>query len=268
MSAAPEFFIPGTSWLHRSDPRVKLLLLGLIVVVLLVIQNLWAMSAAVLILSIALRSAAVPAGRIRFLIRALLPIMILMPLVWVIFYPQGQTVVSLGFFNLHVESLARGLTVALRILAMTFAIFALLFTTDTDTLIQGLVRLRMPYSWGLTLSLALRYVPIFAGSYTSIQEAQQARGLEYGSSRGLKRVREMMPVLVPMIIESFRTSQQMAIALEARGYGASGVVRTYYKTIQMRTLDWVLIAAGSTLFAAILFLKVSNGFGNEPVYLF
>ena len=62
--------------------------------------------------------------------------------------------------------------------------------------------------------------------------------------------------------------RQMAIALEARGYGASGVVRTYYKAIQMRTLDWVLIVAGSALFAAILFLNLNYGFGNEAVYLF
>lgn len=265
---APEFYIAGRSWLHVADPRAKLLLLVLTVLLLLVFQNLWVMMAAWLLILIVHRSARVPRDRIIFLLRALLPVTILMPLIWVIFYPAGEVIISVGFINIHGESLAEGLTVALRIQAMTFAIFALLFTTDTDTLMQGLVRLKMPYSWGLMLSLALRYVPNFANSYSSIQQAQQARGLEYESARGLKRVREMMPVLVPMIIGSFRSSEQMAIALEARGFGAPGVERTYLNVIRMRVMDWVLVAVGLVAAFGLFALNILYGFGADPISIF
>jgi energy-coupling factor transport system permease protein len=268
MSVAPDFYIAGRSWLHVADPRVKLLLVGLVVMFLLVFQNLWVLLVAWLIILIVHRSAKVTKDRILFLLRALLPVSILMPLIWVVFYPAGDFIFRIGFFNIHGESLAQGLTVALRIQAMTFAIFALLFTTDTDTLMQGLVRLKMPYSWGLMLSLALRYVPNFANSYSSIRQAQQARGLEYESSRGLKRVREMMPVLVPMIIGSFRSSEQMAIALEARGFDAPGVQRTYLHVIRMRARDWALVAFGILATLALLALNIAYGFGAAPISIF
>ena len=268
MSVAPDFYVHRRSWLHDTDPRVKLLMLVLTVVLLLVFQNLWIMLATWFLILILHRSAKVPMDRIRFLLRALLPVTILMPLIWVIFYPAGEIIISIGFINIRGESLAEGLTVALRIQAMTLAIFAVLFTTDTDTLMQGLVRLRMPYSWGLMLSLALRYVPNFANSYSSIHQAQQARGLEYESTRGLKRVREMMPVLVPMIIGSFRSSEQMSIALEARGFGVQGVQRTYLNLIRFRVLDWVLVALGLFVAMGLLALNLAYGFGTDPIAIF
>ena len=268
MSVAPDFYLPGRSWLHSTDPRVKLFLLLLVVVLLLVFQNLWVMLFAFFLMLIVHWSAGVPWDRMRFLIRALLPVVILMPLIWVIFYPQGEVSINLGIISIHGQSLAQGLSVSLRILAMTFAIFAVLFTTDTDTLIRGLVRLKMPYSWGLMLSLALRYVPNFANSYTSIQQAQQARGLEYETQRGLKRVRKMMPVLVPMIIGSFRSSEQMAVALEARGYGARGVQRTFLKVLRMNAADWMLIAGGMVVTGGLLVLVALVGFGSDPIYVF
>jgi energy-coupling factor transport system permease protein len=268
VSVAPDFYIAGRSWLHAADPRAKLLLLVLTVVLLLVFQNLWVMLAAWLLVLIVHRSAGVPKERIVFLLRALLPVTILMPLIWVIFYPAGEVIISIGIIDIHGESLAEGLTVALRIQAMTFAIFALLFTTDTDTLMQGLVRLKMPYTWGLMLSLALRYVPNFANSYSSVQQAQQARGLEYESTRGLKRVREMMPVLVPMIIGSFRSSEQMAIALEARGFGAPGVRRTYLNVIHMRAMDWAIVTIGLLAAGALLVVNIVYGFGSDLISIF
>jgi len=268
MSVAPEFYLSGRSWLHETDPRVKLLMLILTVVLLLVFQNIWTMLAAWVLILLAHRSAEVPGERIRFLLRALLPVTILMPLIWIIFYPAGELTIRLGFIAIRGESLAQGLTVALRIQAMTLAIFAVLFTTDIDTLIQGLVRLKLPYSWGLMLSLALRYVPKFANSYASIRQAQQARGLEYESKRGLKRVREMMPVLVPMIIVSFRSSEETAIALEARGFGAPGVQRTFLRAIRLRTLDWGLVAAGLFVATGLLVLNQLYGFGADPIFIF
>ena len=84
-----------------------------------------------------------------------------------------------------------------------------------------MVKLKMPYEWGLVLALALRYIPTFQGAYTLISEAQQARGLEISGS-GFKRVKLMMPIFVAMIISSLRASDQLARALEARGLGAPG----------------------------------------------
>lgn len=267
MSVAPEFYIRGDSWLHTADPRAKLLLLALTLLLLLIFQNLVFMFLAWLLILLLLWTARVPRERITFVFKALLPVTILMPLIWIFVYPQGEVVLSFGFVNIRGQSLALGIMVVLRIQAITFAVFALLFTTDENSLAQGLVRLRVPYSWGLTLTLALRYIPNFADSYNSILQAQQARGLEYLNERGLGRVRALMPVLVPMVIQSFRASEQMGIALEARGYGVKGVQRTYLNAIRFRTTDWLIVIVGVAVAAAVLLALIQgSSAGAGPLW--
>ena len=110
----------------------------------------------------------------------------------------------------------QGALLALRLLALALIIFVWLFTTDQASMVKGFSALRMPYNWALTLSLALRYLPIFAGLFSQVRDAQQARGLDL-QQRGLnRRLRAYRPVLVAMIINALRQSEHLGWALEAR----------------------------------------------------
>ena len=149
----------------------------------------------------------------------MLPILVLVPLLWPVFYQEGSLLLALGPLRITDLSLARGVAVALRIVAMAFACFIPLFTSTQTELVQGLMRLGVPYRAGLLIGMALRYVGVFYGSFGVIIDAQAARGLDLAQGSLLQRLRSYLPVLVPMLISSLRTADRVAMALEARGYG-------------------------------------------------
>jgi len=134
--------------------------------------------------------------------------------------------------------------------------------------VRSLVKLGLPFEWGLVLALALRYIPTFQGTYTLIAQAQQARGLDISSGTGFKRVRAMMPIFVAMIISSLRASDQLAKALESRALGASGVRRTTLHDIHFRPVDYLLIGLLLTLTLGLMYLKLGYGFGSDPLNFF
>ena len=156
---------------------------------------------------------------------------------------------------------------ALRITTMAFVVFAWLYTTDHPAVVRSLVKLKVPYEWGLTLALALRYIPTFQGMYAVISEAQQARGLNISEGKGFKRVRALMPIFVAMIISAMRASDQLANALEARAFGASGVERTYLHDIHFRPLDWAYTVFILSVTVLLLYLNLRLGFGKHPLSL-
>ena len=267
MPVSLDFYVDRQSWLHRADPRTKFLLLICAALLLLLVKNLYLMLLAFSASLLLHRSARVPADKITFVLKALLPVSILMPVLWVVFYPSGPVLLEFWILRVTWLSLLQGITVTARINAMTLAVFAVLYTTDQRALVRGLVKLKLPYEWGLVLSLALRYIPNFQHSFTLITQAQQARGLDLGSLKGFRRVRVMMPVFVPMVISSLRASEQLSNALEARALGAPGIQRTSFRDIGYRRADLVLAALFLGITVGILALHLQFGFGADTISL-
>ena len=100
----------------------------------------------------------------------------------------------------------------------------------------------MPYDWALTLALALRYLPIFAGLFSQVRDAQQARGLDLEQRGLVRRLRAYRPVLVAMIINALRQSERLGWALEARALGAGQVRRSIFRPLHLRRTDYVVLA--------------------------
>ncbi len=268
MPVIVDLYTERSSWLHRMDPRVKLLFVAGSLVILLVFKNLFFMVAAIFSLHLLHLSAKMPARKFGFIWKTLLPVSLLMLTLWVIFYPAGEPLFEIWIVRITPTSIAQGLVLALRILCMAFVVFAWLYTTDQQSLVRSLVKLRLPYEWGLTLALALRYIPTFQGMFGIISDAQQARALNISSGKGFQRVRSMMPIFVAMIISSLRASDQLAKAMESRGLGARGVSRTSYFEIRMRPIDMFYTLALLLLFAGLLFLNLALGFGRQPLAWF
>ena len=135
-----------------------------------------------------------------------------------------------------------GVSFALRVNAMAFVAGLLLFCTEPSQLVRGLVKLGLPYTWGLTLSLSIRYLPTTYGLYQSIYEAQQARGWEPGRGGLIKRMRSYLPMLVAVMIGGLRMADNLAMALSARGLGAP-YPRSILRDIRFRPVDWGLTFA-------------------------
>jgi energy-coupling factor transport system permease protein len=264
MSLAFDLYLPRPSWLHRLDPRVKLGLLLAGTVLLLTFQSFFVCLSWLVLNQVLFLSAQVPLAKVRGVWLLMLPVSVLVALTWPLVYQEGTTVwFALGIVKITPLAVIHGLALALRLNALAQIYFLLLFTTDQMTLVRGLVALGVPFDWGLTLAIALRYIPAFFGTFQMIAEAQQARGLQLNRGPWLKRLRAYLPILVAMIITALRTMDNLSRALEARAFGATPH-RTALKTLAFTRRDGVVLLAGGLAAAGLLFARLALGFGALP----
>jgi energy-coupling factor transport system permease protein len=267
MAASADLYIPGQSWLHAADPRVKLLFAACAVLLLILCKNVFVMLAA-LALCLALHaSARIPAQKILFVVKAVLPTALLLGALWVVFYPSGPALAQVSIIRITALGLAQGAVLAMRIVGMGLAIFAWLYTTSQAAIVRSLVKLGLPFEWSLALGLALRYIPLFLDMYGMISDAQAARGLHRAEGSGFRRVRGLLPVFVAMVISALRTGDQLALALEARALGARGVRRTYLRDFHFRAADYGLALAILAVTIGFVYFNLSYGFGAYPIQL-
>ena len=267
MSAVYDLYQPGDSWLHRLDPRVKLALVASATVLLLVFRNLWIMVGASLLFLFFLASAHIARERIVSVWRITLPTMLLVAGLWVLFNRAvGPAFLDLGFIRVGWDNLGQGMALGLRIGALAALIFSWLFTTDQATLVRGMVALGLPYEWGLTLAMALRYLPTMGAILRMISDAQQARALNLTRGSPLRRVRAYMPIVVSMLITALRTAENLSRALESRALGASRH-RTYLRQLHLRTIDVVWLVGIVTVTVLLLWARFALGFGAAPLAL-
>ncbi|NLG29114.1 MAG: energy-coupling factor transporter transmembrane protein EcfT [Chloroflexi bacterium] len=252
MSARYDLYQPGSSWLHRLDPRCKLLM-ALCGSLWVLVWGAWWMVLAVLALAhAALLSAGIARGRLLSVWKVMLPTVALVALLWLVLYP-GEPPLILSFWIVRVSwgSLARACTIALRLIALALALFVWLFTTDQTALVRGLAALGLPYPASLTLAMALRYLPTMASALHTISDAQQARALDLHPRNPFVRARRYVPIIVAMLISAVRTAENLARALESRAYGSASR-RTALRTLAYRPADWAWTAALLLVTAAAL----------------
>ncbi len=265
MSLTYDLYQPGQSPLHRADPRVKLLLTVCASAALLTIQNLWLILLALAGVHGLLLGAGIRRERVVWIWRVTLPTVLLIAILWALLNPTPEEPWLVWWFvSLSAYNLAQGLAIGLRIAALAFVVFLWLFTTDQVELVLGLVALGLPYTWGLTLAMALRYLPTMGSAFRTISEAQQARALDLTQGGPVRRAKAYIPITVAMLISSLRTTQHVSYALESRALGALPY-RTYLHQLRFRPLDWAL-TVGILLATGIFFwARLTLGLGTHPL---
>jgi len=240
VSLTLDLHTPGRSWLHRLDPRVKLVGLGLGMTAAFLLPHPAHLALYTALLYALLRLAAVPPARIGWLWRQLRLLLLLILLLQPFFTPAGTAWLTVGPLRLTSGGLLNALQLALRVLSLALLTGCVLFTTKQRALVHGLVWLGIPYSWGLLLSLTLRFVPAIGKLFVAVREAQAARGWV---ARGniVQRTRDYLPVLVAVIIGTLQMSDQLTLALAARGL-AENAPRTVWRPLRMRLSDWLALA--------------------------
>jgi energy-coupling factor transport system permease protein len=257
--ARTSFFMPGDSWLHRLDPRVKLWFALAVVALSLAASDLALLAGVLLATQAALLLGRVPPGRLGRVWLSLTPLLLVILILQPLLASGGvaQRVWQIGPLRLTDAGLLSGARYALRLSAAAFAAALPVFTTPVSALVRALQKMGLPYRWGMVIGLALRYLATLRDQYTTISEAQQARGWDPAAGGLIRRVRATTPTLIALIVASLRLGDALALGLAARGFGAhSAARRTYLHDISMRPADWIALAAISAAFAGALLLAL------------
>lgn len=253
-----DVYVRRNTWLYGLDPRVKLLF----VLEAALVVFLWPRLEPPLIVSaicIALLGLAhVPLHRTLSFLRSTLPFLLLVLTLTTLFGGAQQPVVWWGWGPVQVgpAGLQRALLLIARLLALGFVFFFWLSTTDQGAMTRGFVALGLPYDYGLTLALALRYVPILGGLFEQVREAQEARGLDLTAGGLAARLRAYRPVLIAVVIGALRHGERLGWALETRALGAVGIRRTTYRPLRLRRGDLAVLGGELLILAVVVGLRV------------
>lgn len=264
--AAFDFYVPGGSVLHRIDPRIKIgIVLGASIVALSWL-NLFMLTGGILATLAILTVSGYPRARLVTIGRALLPLGIVVIIVWPLFDRSGSVLFSLGPVDITTTGLLRGVATALRLAAVSFLFVLWVGTTDPRDLVRSFVRLGLPERWGMAITIGLRFIPTFAGMYRMVSDAQQSRGLVI-EGNALQRARGALPILVSALVTALRASEQLAMTLESRAFGASPN-RTVWRDIAMRLTDWLVLGLLVLVLASLLAATYVLGFGRDLISIY
>ncbi|HZY58754.1 MAG TPA: energy-coupling factor transporter transmembrane component T [Candidatus Binataceae bacterium] len=180
-------------------------------------------------------------------------------LTWMIFYRQGKPLFHLGPLFVSRASLEYGFGRGIKLAELLATSVLFLSTTKVEEFGFGLAKLGVPYRVGFAITLAFRLVPLFIDSALTVVQAQSLRGYDFNSGSLLTRLRRYVPVTVPVFMGALRKANNMAMALEARGFGYS-MRPTSYVHYEMGPVD-VGMLIGVGLLGTAYFLIYYSGYG-------
>jgi energy-coupling factor transport system permease protein len=245
-------FYPVASPLHALDPRAKILATALLVVALFLVSSVAGLLGLAAVFVLLVVTSRVPPVVFVRLLRPIALIVALTMLFQILFSREGETLFEWGPLEVHSGGLRMGLFLALRILLLVSAAGLLTATTAPVALTDGiedllsfLRKLRFPaHEVAMMITIALRFIPTLHEEAQKITRAQAARGADFSEGGLLGRVRAMLPVLVPLTIGAFRRADELAEAMESRGY-RGGEGRTRYRELRFRARDALALAVAT-----------------------
>lgn len=228
-------YLDDPSWLHRIDPRAKLFWIFFMVFVALTEQDLLPLLFLLAIVTLMGLSAGFAKNLLR-MASVLIIILLMSSCIWGLVTRTG-----LVFGIVSPAGLLFGFITGIKLLIMIIAGLVWLSTTRTEEMVIGMEKIGVPYPVAFSFSTAIRMIPLVVRNATTISEAQQSRGLDFGRGSIIERIRQYFPVLVPSLVSVIRSTKQFAMALELRGYG-TGKGRSSYLDIHLTVRDLLFLA--------------------------
>ena len=255
-------FFPVNSPLHRLDPRTKILGLIVIIVSVFLANSLVTYTIATVFILAVIFASKVP---FKMYFKSLKPVwfVIIFTTALNMFLTQGEMVYLFGVKTyIKYEGIYLAIKMAIRLVLLILSSSALTYTTSPIALTDGIESLLKPFSkigfpaheLAMMMSIAIRFIPTLIEETEKIIKAQKARGSDIGSGSLMKKIKSLVPMLVPLFISSFRRADDLAVAMEARCYQGGGN-RTRLKQIHYSKNDFVAAIVVVIFLGALIALK-------------
>lgn len=257
-------YIPQNSFVHKMDARIKILIAIAYIVAVFLVRSFHFLGFVACFLFVVLATISSKVSFIRMLkcIKGILFFIILTAVLQLFFNKSGEVLVEWRFIVITNLGLLNAGFIATRIILIILGASLLTFTTSPVELADGIESLLMPLKWikfpvhefALVMSIALRFIPTLLDETDRIIRAQKARGADFESGNVFKKAKALIPVLIPLLISSFRRADELADAMDARCYSGSKN-RTKYKKMKLSFRDLVGTILIAGLITGVVFLN-------------
>ncbi len=243
-------YIPLDSWVHKLDPRAKIVALIIFMVAIFLpssyVSYAWIALAIILVTLLSKLT-------FSFLMKSVKPMLFMMSFLLVInilVIKEGTCLISLGWFSIYSQAIHQSLFVVLRLVFIIMATTILTSTTKPLDLTMAIEMLLQPFKVikvpaediAMIISIALRFIPTLIEETNRIMKAQASRGVDLQEGKLIEKLKAVLSMIVPLFASAFQRAIELAYAMEARGY-IPGKKRTRYRKLKITGNDVILIIA-------------------------
>ena len=257
-------YYPGNSLLHRTDPRIKLIILVEYLVLVLVAESELAALTSLMLTGFLI---AVSGVRFSVLIKSAKPLIFVLAFTAIVnlFFTvgEGEPLVSFYFIKIYQSGIRNAVMMLFRLLSLVLGTSVIIsFTTSPleltdaiESVLSPLKKIKVPvHEFAMMMSIALRFIPTLIEETNKIISAQKARCADFESGNLLKRLKALIPILIPLFVSAVRRAEELADAMVCRCYhGGEG--RTKLKVMKSHPSDYIFLFAVTIITVAIFFLN-------------
>ncbi|VEJ36162.1 Energy-coupling factor transporter transmembrane protein EcfT [Aedoeadaptatus ivorii] len=255
-------YFPAESPVHSLDPRFKILIMTLFIVSLFFINSYspYVLVAAWLILTII--AAKIP---VKLVVKGLKPLRMILIFTFImnLFFIPGTEIFRFGFLRITEEGLNQAIFMGIRLVLLVLGTSLLTLTTSPLELTEGIEKLLTPlkrvgfpaHAIAMMITIALRFIPTLIDETDKIMKAQMARGADFESGNILERAKNLIPLLVPLILNALRRAEELATAMESRCYRGDEN-RTKLNPLEVTSTDWIYFVGNSAFLILVCALRI------------
>ena len=254
-------YFPGSSIIHRLDPRAKIIWLVGYIVALFLVKG-W--GGYLLMTATLISFTAIAHIGAKAMLKGLKPLVFIVVFTGIInlFYGSGEPLIEFWIFKITLNGIKTAIYMVLRIMLLVCGTFLLTYTTSPLQLTDGLERLLSPlnkikipvHELSMMMSIALRFIPTLIEETDKIMSAQKARGAGFDTGKLTERAKALIPMLVPLFVSAFRRADELATAMECRCY-QGGEGRTRMKQLHFASRDAIALLCCAIIIAVVCVLR-------------
>ncbi|WP_286637562.1 energy-coupling factor transporter transmembrane component T family protein [Faecalibaculum rodentium] len=256
-------YLPLNSVVDKMDPRAKILIMLLLMIAIFIPAGFWGYLLIFAFIWIALKLSKLTIG---FALRSMKPMLFMMVFLLVInvfAIKTGVLLVQWGWFSIYSDAISQTVYIIVRLMLMVIITTILTATTKPLDLTLGIEKLLKPFEVigvpahiiAMMISIALRFIPTLIEETQRIMNAQASRGVDLENGTLKEKIMAVLALIVPLFVSAFDRADQLANAMEARGYDPQRE-RTRYKVLQMTGIDYAGLAAAAAVLAGCIVLAL------------
>ncbi len=260
-------YYKGDSFVHKMDPRIKILITILLVVMIFTCKNFISLALMALFVCFSILSSKVPFKMFFRSLKPIIPIVLFTAVINIFYVGGGEEIFSLGFLTVTTKGLATAAFMAIRIVLLIMSSSVLTYTTVPTMLTDAIEKLLSPlkifhiqvHTLAMMMTLALRFIPTLIEEIERITNAQKARGADFENGSFTDRAKALVPVLIPLFVSAFRRAYELAFAMNCRCY-TGGEGRTRMKQMKLKLTD--IIAFLIYIIGLVGIILINKYFGS------
>lgn len=256
-------YLPLDSWMHKRDPRIKLVAMIILIVAVFIDVGFIGYGIIGLLLLLALLVSKVSLVMVIKSMRAMLFMMVFLLIINIFVIKTGTLLISVGFLKIYSGALIQTLYIVIRLMIMVSITTILTITTKPmdltmaiEDLLKPLAVVKVPsHEIAMIISIALRFIPTLIDEANRIMKAQASRGVDFEEGSLKDKITSILALIIPLFASSFQRAEELADAMEARGYSPSEP-RTRYRTFTIDKADIFLLVISIVVLISFIWYAV------------